>query len=222
MLQPLLKRFASHFFEFHIESASTPYNSHMYVSFKRGRYQLCTADAVYSYGDLYDNFFKAFAEIDLDKQEIENVLLLGLGLGSIPYMLERNFKKSYHYTAVEIDEVVAYLANKYVLKDLDSKLEIFCADAGAFVKQYKGKFDMICMDVFQNATIPPEFEEREFLIDLKNLLRDDGLMLYNRLTRTKKDSEATSLYYHNIFVEVFPEATYLDVTGNWILVNCGN
>ena len=112
MKQPLWKRFLSYLFEIHIESTSSEYNPHLYVSLQKGRYQLSTANAVYSFEDLYDNFSDAFKEIDLDRLNIQNVLILGFGLGSIPIILEQNFKKKYHYTGVEIDEEVLYLAKK--------------------------------------------------------------------------------------------------------------
>ena len=56
MKQPLWKRLLSHLFEIHIESTSSEYNPHLYVSLRKGRYQLSTANAIYSFEDLYYNF----------------------------------------------------------------------------------------------------------------------------------------------------------------------
>ena len=219
MVQPLWKRVLSHFSEFHIESVSSEHNPHLYVSLKQGRYQLCTANAVYSYDDLYDNFARSFYRIDLDSLDIKNVLILGLGLGSIPFMLERVFKKHYHYHMVELDESVIYLANKYVLSNLASGMEIQCANARLFVQQCQTQYDLICMDVFQDATIPPDFEEVNFLEQLKALLSPKGLLMYNRLAAKPEDIEKTHLFYHRKFKSVFTEGTYLDVGGNWMLLN---
>ena len=113
MKQPKWKRLLSYLFEIHIESTSSDYNPHLYVSLQKGRYQLSTANAIYSFEDLYDNFSDAFKEIDLDQLNVQNVLILGFGLGSIPIILEQKFNKKYFYTGVEIDEEVLYLANKY-------------------------------------------------------------------------------------------------------------
>jgi hypothetical protein len=77
---PFWKNLLSYFFEFHIESAPSEVNPHLYVSLSRGRYQLATASAIYSFEDLYDNFFNAFKQINLDENPIKNVLILGLGL----------------------------------------------------------------------------------------------------------------------------------------------
>ena len=95
MKQPIWKRLLSYFFEWHIESAPSEANPHLYVSLKNGRYQLCTANAVYSYEDLYTNFLRAFEQIDFDKVPGKDVLILGLGLGSIPIILEKRFGRPY-------------------------------------------------------------------------------------------------------------------------------
>lgn len=209
----------SYFYEFHIESAPSEINPHLYVSLSRGRYQLSTANAIYSFEDLYDNFFEAFKLVNLDKYPIQNVLILGLGLGSIPLMLEKNFGKKYNYTAVEIDESVIYLASKYALPLLYSNIQMICTDAFAYVMQTEQRFDLICMDVFLDDIIPEEFEDHDFLEKLKTLVSDNGILLFNRLANHPKDVERTKVFYHRDFKAVFPQGSYLEVKGNWMLVN---
>jgi SAM-dependent methyltransferase len=162
-MESVWKKWLSYIAEIHIESASSEYNPHLYVSLRKGRYQLSTKGAVYSFADLYDNFLKAFQRIDLDRLPGNEVLVLGLGLGSIPYILEKTFQRKYYYTAVEIDETVADLANRYTLSNLKSSVEVIVADAYAYILQTGVQYDLICMDVFIDATVPSPFEEREFL-----------------------------------------------------------
>lgn len=218
MDQPFWKRLLSYFFEFHIESAPSKTNPHLYVSLRNGRYQLCTANAIYSYEDLYDNFLKAFQRLDLDNRKIKNVLILGFGLGSIPIILEKKFNNNYHFTGVELDESVLYLANKYALPQIDSPIEMINTNAFFYVMQCAEKFDMICMDIFLDDVVPTEFEGIDFLEGLKRLLSPKGILLYNRLTLTDKDLEKTKGFYEGKFKDVFPEGKYFDVNGNWILV----
>lgn len=219
MHQARWKKWLSYFFEQHIESASSDYNPHLYVSLNRGRYQLCTANAVYSFEDLYDNFYKAFQRLDFEALPGKRVLLLGLGLGSIPQMLEQHFKQSFHYTAVEVDEAVIYLANKYVLSNLQSSIETVCADAAAFLDQTTEQFDLICMDIFLDDVVPSVFESEAFLENLKARLHPRGALLYNRLSVTEKDYSKTKAFFEGVFQPVFPQATYYDVKSNWILIN---
>ena len=219
MKQPFWKNILSYLTEFHIESAPSEINPHLYVSLNKGRYQLSTANAVYSYGDLYDNYFKSFRKKGVLNSNIETVLVLGFGLGSIPYMLEKKFDKKYHYTGIEIDENVIYLAEKYVLSDLNSSVELFCADAFTYVMQCRDKFDLIAMDVFLDDLVPNKFESPEFLNVLKELIAENGTLLFNRLSLTDQDLENTHFFFEHQFKQVFPNGSYLDVGGNWMLMN---
>lgn len=219
MRPPWWKKWISYIRELPVESASSDVNPELYVCLSQGRYQLCTANAVYSYEDLYDNFYQAFRKLPLDDMQIEHVLVLGLGLGSIPYMLERKFRKKYYYTAVEVDEAVIYLAQKYALSDLKSGIEVVRADAGLFVDQTIDKFDLITMDIFLDDEVPEKFEQQAFLEQLDHLLAPEGLLLYNRLSRSREDVRKTERFYREVFCQVFPEADYLDLQGNWMLLN---
>ena len=217
MTIPTWKKYLSYFFELHIESAPSEINPHLYVSLSRGRYQLSTANAIYSFADLYDNFTLTFQQIDLPTTTKE-VLILGFGLGSIPYMLEKKFDKAYQYTAVEIDENVLYLANKYTLPELSSPITMMPADAFAFVHYCHDRFDLICMDVFLDDRVPDNFETEYFLRQLSHLLNPDGILLFNKLAANKKD-RVQAAQFLELFKSVFPNGTYLDVNGNWMLIN---
>ncbi len=217
--QPLWKRFLSHFVEFHIESAASEINPSLYVCLRRGRYQLCTENAIYSYGDLYDNFSEAFEQIRLEELDIKRVLILGFGLGSIPIILEKQFKKSYQYTAVEIDETVLYLANKYAMPDIQSSIEMICTDAKVFVAQCQERYDMIAVDVFLDDIIPDDIQQTAFLEQVRGILNPNGVLLYNRLAFTPEDVESARQFYDTTFHPVFQDGTFLEVKGNWMLLN---
>jgi predicted membrane-bound spermidine synthase len=209
----------SYLFEHHVETTSSEYHEALHVSYSRGRYQLSTENAIYSFGDLYTNYFRAFEEIDLDKRKVEKVLILGFGLGSIPMMLEQHFDKKYQYTAVEIDEEILYLAHKYVTHELTSAIETICTDAAFFVQQCNEVFDIICVDLFLDDIIPDTFQKQDFLQNVKNLIAPEGILLYNRLALTNEDKAKNKAFMKNEFLPVFPEGRYLDVDGNWMFVN---
>ncbi len=219
MQPPFWKKALSYLFEIHLESRSSEYNPELNVSLVDGRYQLYTEHAIYSFGDLYNNFRITFEKIALDQYAIEKVLVLGHGLGSIPYMLEKTFHKKYHYTGVEIDEEVIYLANKYVMQDLDSPQQMICADAYAYVAQCSEKFDLIAIDLFFDNIIPVKFEDLAFLEKIASLLNPGGLVLINRLADLPQAKEKTKLFFEQQFLQVFKTGRYLEVEHNWVLIN---
>ncbi len=218
MQQPLWKKWLSYLMDVRLESLSSDYNEELHVLLSRGRYQLCTQNAVYSFDDLYVNFDRAFHELDIRTKAPKDVLVLGLGLGSIPFMLERKYGLDAEYTAVEIDDTIIYLAGKYSLNDIRSPIQYINADAAAFMEMNSQQYDLVCMDIFEDDVVPPQFETEAFLEQLQSALRPEGLLLFNRLALLETDISQTSAFYENQFKTVFPDAHYLDVKGNWILV----
>ncbi|PSR12412.1 MAG: hypothetical protein DA408_07625 [Bacteroidetes bacterium] len=217
---PRWKVLLSYLFELHVESASSDYNPHLYVSLRRGRYQLSTAHAVYSFGDLYTNFARTFRQWNWQAYPPDDVLVLGLGLGSIPVILEQTHQRDCQLTAVEIDEEVVDLANRYVLAGLSNPMQLIIADAAIVVQQLPDEaYDLICVDVFDDDTVPPVFETLAFLENAKCLLRPNGVLLFNRLAATPQDRTRSQAFYTDVFRVAFPAAHCLDVGGNFMLVS---
>ena len=216
---PIWKKWLSYFFEMHIESAPSELNPHLYVSLKNGRLQLCTANAIYSYEDLYDNFTKTFARFRKDFEVGNEILILGFGLGSVPIIMEKMFEKSFQFTGIEMDESVIYLANKYALPKINSPIQMINANAFAFAFQSAQKYDVIIMDVFIDDVIPDDFESTDYLEALKCLLKPNGILLYNRLALSDEDLEKTTVFFENEFKSVFKDGHSMDVEGNWMLMN---
>lgn len=219
MQAPLWKRLLSYLTEFHIEGTSSEYNPQLDVCLVQGRYQLCTENAIYSFGDLYNNFGDAFRKVRLEQLPGKEVLILGFGMGSIPILLEKKMAKKYHYTGIEIDEEVIYLASKYILDELQSNIAMICADAAHWVNQCEQTFDLIAIDLFLDDVIPHVFEQATFLQQTQSLLKPNGLLLYNRLAYTANDEENARRFFEKQFKPVFEKGTYLELEGNWMLVN---
>jgi spermidine synthase len=217
MKQSLFKRALSFIKEVHIESSDSDYNKVLDVFLVKDRYQLCTENAIYSYADKYDNFANVFKAMSFDK--MSDVLVLGLGLASIPWMLEHAFHKDLTYTGIEIDDEVIYLASKYVLDEIKSEIDVVNTDAYTFVAITESRFDLICMDVFIDDKVPEDLETEEFAEMLQQTLSDDGLLIFNRLAFTEADKTATSHYYNNVFKKVFPQATIFESGGNHMLLS---
>ncbi len=222
MKQPIWKMIASYFIDFPIETVYSEINEEMHIHLSRGRYQLCTENAIYSFGDLYDNYTKSFRQLDLDRLPSQEILILGFGLGSIPLILEKVFDRRYQFTGIEKDETVIHLANKYTLPEIKSSIEMICTDAASFVRQTTRQYAMICMDVYLDDQVPEQFENIQFLYQLQEILHPKGVLLFNKLYRQEADKIQTQSFFELTFQHVFSEATYLDVDGNWMLLNNGS
>ncbi len=188
------------------------------VCLSKGQYQLYTKHAIYSYGSRYANFYKLFKKLNIRKHPPSNILILGMGLGSIPYMLERNFGITAHYTAVEYDEEVIALASKYVLGTLTSPVSVVQADAAAYVNYSQERFDMICIDLFVDDIVPAVFQSISFLKAVERLALPGAVIVFNRLYREASSREETDRYYNTVFRRVFPSGEKIVLDLNAMLL----
>lgn len=218
---PLWKKWASHIVPLTLETAASDQNPELSVMLDRGRLQLLSGNAIYSWDDLYHNFTIAFGTLDLEERAFQDALILGFGLGSVPYILEKIYERSYFYTAVEWDETVAELAAKYTLSRLESPVNIITADAEVFLQITEEQFDLIVVDIFEDDRTPPQFETADFLETCAAHLKPNGLILYNRLYNNSKNVVATQRFFEDTFKTVFPDAWNIDTGGNWILTGAG-
>jgi spermidine synthase len=211
------RKWLSHFKPVIIEETGSERNPELTVLLDRGRLQLQSGDAIYSWDDLYYNFGLAFLDLHIEKRDIADVLVLGFGLGSVPFILETKHGMHCYYTAVEWDETVADLATRYTLNRLESPINLIVADATLFVEITEERYDLVVVDIFEDRRTPPEVETRAFLEACGECLRPGGLLLFNRLYQSKTDRLDTEHFYEGTFRSVFPEANKISTGGNWIL-----
>ncbi len=217
---PKYKRWLSYVTEQVLETAASEHNEFLQVSLVHGRLQLVAEDAIYSFGDYYLNFRKLFEVFAFEQLPLHaEVLVLGLGLGSIPELLEDYIGVEYNYVAVEIDPVIIELAAKYSLPALRSPVEVQQADAYTFLQLDARQYDLICVDVFQDATVPEHLNGADFLDLLKASLKPGGAIAYNRIADTRDHARLAMEYYEGPFQKAFPDGTLYNTKGNYMLVN---
>ena len=216
---PFWMKLASQVVDIQVEKIESAYSGQLEVICRKGRYALCTPNAMYSYDDLYHNFKQSFERVDLEAFQIKKVLVLGLGLGSIPLLLETKFNKKYLYTFVEIDKNVVNLAEAYTLQYLKSPYKIVIEDALKYSQSTKETFDFIAVDLFIDNLVPSAFETVAFLQQLKQRLHPSGLLMYNRLSYTPDLMKRTVWFHEQIFKSVFDEGILLELGDNRMLLN---
>ncbi|MEY3367407.1 MAG: hypothetical protein RI973_562 [Bacteroidota bacterium] len=203
-----------------LEKAATTENPYLELCLRKGQYCLSTKNAIYSYGLRYDNFRRFFQRFDWSSIPADSVvLLLGFGLGSVPYMIEKTFKRQFQYVGLELDPVISGWARRYTLPSLQSPVHLETGDAMAYVENSQQQFDLVIVDIFLDDKVPPAFGQADFLQSLKNLLKKGGLVLVNRLYLLEEDQRETSDFLETVFKAVFPTASAVTVGGNQILKN---
>lgn len=202
------------------EEVSTDHHPRLEVAFTNGKYMLNGSKVNHSFGLLDDVFRQAFALIPLEKRGHQEVLLLGLGAGNVPTLLQEyadQYGHSYAITGVEIDPKVVELGKKYFGLAAHANLEIVIADAVQFISTTERTFDLVIIDLYIEDQVPLGMETRKAITQLAKLLKPGGMLLYNRLMLNPMLTKQT-LAFQEMVKTVLPEAYHYDVSKNRMLV----
>lgn len=182
-----MKRILSYFWPF-TKHFSSEINGTLEVTYINGKKVLDTENANYSYGSLQKILEFGLTKVDL--KAVENLLLLGMGGGSIIHSLRNTFGYSNNIVAVEIDPTIINLANEEFGITPSEKLQIIEEDAFQFVKNSNQKFQLIIIDLFIDTKVPPIFYGKEFCENISKRLQENGSIIFNVGINLEKDSKA--------------------------------
>ncbi|MBX0291291.1 fused MFS/spermidine synthase [Hymenobacter sp. HSC-4F20] len=164
-----------------VESA---YSGTLEVTWYEGRKVLNSANANYSYGPLHQ--VMRYGLLFTEPAAAGNVLVLGLGGGSVVQMLRQEYQVTGAITAVELDPVVIQVAGEEFGIRPDAQLRIVCADAFTWVATAPAQaFGLIVVDLFVDLDLPAGLYTPGFWQHLWRLLRPDGYVLVNILISTE-------------------------------------
>jgi ubiquinone/menaquinone biosynthesis C-methylase UbiE len=209
-----VKKIFSYIFDFPIEKRQSRFSGEVIVSFHKGQYKLSTANAIYSFGKNYTSFDIAFKTLDIQNINIENVLVLGFGLGSVVDLLEHH-PTIKNFTAIDADEVIIQLAEKYLQTGLKNKVTYICEDAEKYITESSQKFELVLVDIYIDDATPLQFMQPAFLKELKKTIDSNGILLFSKIDDSHKSKIENSLFEKS-FTAVFPEAFSIDANGNKI------
>ena len=149
-------------------------------------------------------------------EELRRVLVIGLGGGTLPMFLRKNYPDAV-IDAVDIDPEVVYVAKQYFGFSEDDRMRAHVEDGRRFIEQVRQPYDAIFLDAYGSDSVPAHLTTREFLLAVRRAVKPGGVVvgniwgrysnpLYNAMVRT--------------YQEVFDELFILDVrgAGNMILL----
>ena len=125
----------------------------------------------------YADFFHLGLAYNPDARD---VLFIGLGAGSAPKRLWRDFP-SLRIQAVELDPVVRDVAYRYFGLPRDDRLQVDVEDGRRWLDRHDRRFDVIMIDAFFADSIPFHLYTTEFLELVRNRLRPGGVVVTNTI-----------------------------------------
>lgn len=197
-----IKHLESFFYPVLIEAREGTINPYLEVIKYNGKYMLDNENANLSYGGLLKIFEQLFEIIQIKEYKFNNVLILGMGAGSIISLLKDKYKHVGYTTAIEKDEVVIELAKKYFNISRFSLLTIHNKDAFEYVQRTNVKYDLIISDLLIDMDVPEIFASKEYLMNLQRISKDKCCVIYNKITN-KPIHKIESIELFNDFSTVF-------------------
>lgn len=149
--------------------------------------------ANYSFGPLQRVLEFGLEKIDFGS--IENILVLGMGGGSVIDSLRKKFDFKGKITAVDLDPVVIQIAEEEFGIKENKNQKILNQDAVEFVQNCRETFDLVIIDIFIDIIVPEVFYQKKFLFPLSKLIRADGFFIFNLGIDLNKDSKEVSGVY---------------------------
>ncbi len=133
----------------------------------------------------------------------KRVLVIGLGGGSFPKRLYRDFPQV-RIDVADIDPKVVAIATHYFQVPEDSRLHLFVQDGRRFVKETNSKYDLIFLDAYNSDTIPFHLTTREFYRELEAHLAPGGVVVSNIIGSLRGPSSQFFRAMYKTLAETFP------------------
>ncbi|MFA6923429.1 MAG: fused MFS/spermidine synthase [Bacteroidales bacterium] len=178
-----IKKAFSYIIPFRLKSYTSKINGNLEINLINGKKTLDTNKSNYSYGSLQKILHKGLLEIGFSKN-IEKILVLGLGGGSIVQTIRKDFNSSAFIELVDIDsEIISIAINEFEINRFKN-INIIHSDASDYLKNNNDTFDLIIIDIFIINTIPEIFTEIKFINSLTTHLNPNGKIIYNTMKET--------------------------------------
>ncbi len=151
----------------------------------------------FEYTDLF-HLVKAY------NPEARDVLFIGLGGGSSPKRLWRDFQ-DLRLQAVELDSVVRDVAHRYFsLPRDDPRLEVAIDDGRRYLDRNKRRYDAILIDAFFSDAIPFHLFTQEFMALARSRLNPGGVIITNTIGSIAGDTSELFRSVYRTYRSVFP------------------
>ncbi len=185
-----MKRWLSYIYPI-TKKIPSAYNGMLEITWYNGKKHLNTKNANYSYGSLQKILKTGLQRIDLN--QCGQVLILGMGGGSVIETLQQDFNYQNCITALDIDPVIIDIAKDEFNISNTPNLTIICADALKFMHQNQQLFDLIIVDLFVDTNIPDSFFGVPFWKNITKAVSKKGSILFNASLYKTEDKKLAKI-----------------------------
>jgi spermidine synthase len=169
-------------------------------SYQSGMNVAAPNETVFAYTDFFD-LGLAY------KPSARNFLMLGMGGGTVPKQLNRDFPEL-QVQIVELDPQVLWVARRYFgLSVNNPRLKVDIEDGRRWLAKHDRRFDVIGVDTYFEDAIPFHMTTREFLELAKTRLEPGGVVVANVIGAMAGDQSKLFRSIYRTYRSVFPTVT---------------
>lgn len=153
-------------------------------------------------GAKYLRFYDLFEYFNKDAQ---NTLLIGGAAYTYPiHYLDKYENKT--IDVVEIDDKMTQIAiEQFGLNINEPRLKVYNQDGRSYLNYSKNKYDTILIDAFKGVNAPFELTTYEALINAKNMLNENGIVITNIISSVEGENSKFIQYEYATYKAVFDD-----------------
>ena len=205
----------------------SPYGQIKVVDFDGKRYLLVngTTQSMADIGTMETDsqYIQGVQWAALLRPKTRKALVIGVGAGLLPGILEKNYHLS--VDTVDIDPEIVQTAKTYF--NFSPRGRIFLEDGRTYLERTQNRYGLIILDAFGSETPPYHLFTQEAFQAMKSRLEPDGILAINLVTLVHGPGLKPWESAYKTLIQVFPEVraflageTYEDI-GN-VLFFCSN
>ena len=175
-----------------VYEVTSPYH-HIRVTEEAGLRTLCFDDATETRMSVQDplkghfEYTEYFHMAWLWNTQLTNVLMIGLGGGSVQRAFEHDYP-GVKIETVEIDPMVVQVAKDYFNFKESEKQKLHVEDGRVFLRRSTARYDLIILDAYiggrYGSSIPQHLATKEFFELVRSHLTTNGVAAYNVIGTT--------------------------------------
>lgn len=185
-----------------------------YMDFENLRQSAMLLDDPYELHLRYTRFLSVALTL---QPEPKRVLVLGLGGGSFPKRLHRDFPQV-TVDVADIDPMVIDVATRYFQVPKNTRMHLYAKDGRRFIQETDAKYDLIFLDAYNSDTIPFHLTTREFYREVEQRLAPGGIVASNIIGTLRGPQSAFFRSMYRTLGEVFPTLYTIPVYDpSWVI-----
>lgn len=156
-------------------------------------------------GEMGARYLRYYDLFEYFNKNAENTLLIGGAAYTYPIHYLKKYENK-NIDVVEIDNKMTQIAAEQFGLDINEpRLKIYSQDGRSFLNYNQNKYDTILIDAFKGSNVPFELTTYEALINARNMLNEDGMVLTNVISALAGKDAKFIEYEYATYKKVFEE-----------------